>query len=114
MGERAGKDFWMYSITLKPETDTPEKLAEYAQAYGVGPGWLFLTGSPADIHELREGLGYYDPWEPDYGTDLNQHLGFLLMGNEPYGWWGTVPATAAPSQIVNLINWIEPGARGRR
>ena len=41
-------------------------------------------------------------------------LGFLLMGNEPYGWWGTVPATAAPRLIVQLINWLEPGAKGLR
>ncbi len=107
-----GKDFWLYSITLKPETDTPEVLAEYAETYGVGPGWSFLTGRPEDIQLLRQNLGFYDPWEPDFGTDLSQHLGFLLMGNEPYGWWGTVPSTANPTQIVHLINWLEPNARG--
>ncbi len=113
LGDRLGEDFWMYSITLRPEDDTPEKLAEYVEANEIGPGWTFLTGRPQDIHTLREALGYYDPYEPDFGEDLNQHLGFFMMGNEPYGWWGTVPSTAAPTQIVNLINWLEPGARGR-
>lgn len=112
--DRMDVDFWMYSITLRPEQDTPEVLAEYADRYDVGPGWLFLTGSPEDIQLLRQNLGFYDPEEPDFGTDLAQHLGFLLMGNEPYGWWGTVPSTAGPQQIDQLINWLHPGSRGLR
>jgi protein SCO1/2 len=110
--ERLGKDLWMYSITLEPETDTPEVLAEYARTNGIGPGWKFLTGRPQDIMRLRKKLGFYDPEAPS--DDASQHLGFLLMGNEPYGWWGTVPATAAPRQIVQLITWLKPGAKGLR
>lgn len=102
----------MYSITLEPETDTPEVLAEYARTNGIGPGWKFLTGRPQDIMRLRKKLGFYDPEAPS--DDASQHLGFLLMGNEPYGWWGTVPATAAPRQIVQLITWLKPGAKGLR
>ncbi len=102
----------MYSITLRPSTDTPEVLADYVEQYGIGPGWTFLTGSPRDIHTLRDNLGFYDPEEPDFGTDLNSHLGFLLMGNEPYGWWGTVPATAGPQQITDLIHWLQPNSKG--
>lgn len=112
MQERFGKDLWFYSITLEPEVDTPEVLAQYAEANGVGPGWKFLTGRPQDIMLLRQKLGFYDPEAAS--DDFSQHLGFLLMGNEPYGWWGTVPTTAAPRQIVQLINWLEPGARGLR
>ncbi len=109
-----GEDVWMYSITLRPETDSPAALAEYAEEYGVGPGWKFLTGRPRDIHLLRKNLGFYDPEEPDFGEDLTQHLGFLLMGNEPHGWWGTVPSTAAPRPIVQLVDWLAPNARGFR
>lgn len=104
----------MYSITLRPEHDTPEILDEYAEAVGAGPGWLFLTGRPQDIQLLRQTLGFYYPDDPQRDSDLSQHLGFLLMGNEPYGWWGTVPSTAAPEQIVQLIDWLKPGARGLR
>ena len=53
LGDRVGKDIFMYSITLKPEEDTPEKLAAYAKAYKVGPGWQFLTGNPQDVELLR-------------------------------------------------------------
>lgn len=107
-----GKDVHFYSITLKPEEDTPERLAAYAEAAGAGPGWTYLTGRPQDIQLLRRTLGFYYPDDPDRDADTSQHLGFLLMGNEPYGWWGTVPTTAAPRQIVQLIEWMKPGARG--
>ena len=112
--KRMGKDLWMYSISLQPENDTPERLAEYAKAAGVGPGWTFLTGRPQDIQQLRRKLGFYYPDDPELDADNSQHIGFLLMGNEPYGWWGTVPTTAAPRQIVQLIDWLKPGARGQR
>src|SRR5829696_490826 len=49
LGSRVGKDIFMYSLTLKPEQDTPEALAEYARMHKVGPGWQYLTGSPADL-----------------------------------------------------------------
>jgi protein SCO1/2 len=109
-----GKDFWIYSITLEPENDTPEVLAEYAKATGAGPGWTYLTGRPRDIQLLRRKLGFYYPDDPALDEDTSQHLGFLLMGNEPYSWWGTVPTTASPKQIVQLIEWMKPGAKGLR
>ena len=107
-----GKDFFLYSITLTPETDTPERLKRYRDSVGSGPGWTYLTGAPRDIQLLRKTLGFYYPDDAELDSTLSQHLGFLLMGNEPHGWWGTVPATATPNHIANLINWLEPGARG--
>src|SRR6478672_10173788 len=35
LGNRVGKDIFMYSITLKPEEDTAQDLAAYAKAYKV-------------------------------------------------------------------------------
>jgi protein SCO1/2 len=40
------------SITCDPETDTPEKLSEYAETFHADPQrWLFLTG---DLSKIRE------------------------------------------------------------
>ena len=49
LGERMGKDIFFYSITIDPKRDKPEVLKAYAEKYGVGPGWLFLTGKEEDI-----------------------------------------------------------------
>ena len=58
---RIGRDIFMYSITLKPEQDSPRALKEYAKMHGVKPGWSFLTGDPKDIETLRRKLGFTNP-----------------------------------------------------
>src|SRR2546426_10278505 len=61
LGDRVGRDIFMYSLTLKPEHDTPAVLKEYAEMHGVKPGWSLLTGDPADMELLRRKLGFVDP-----------------------------------------------------
>ena len=108
-----GKDVWFYSLTLKPETDSPEDLAAYAERFGVGPGWLFLTGNPEDLETLRQNLGF--AWnDPVLDADLTNHIGTVKMGNEPRAWWGAAPSYADPRQIARLLVWMAPeeGQRG--
>ena len=64
LGDRVGRDIFMYSITIDPERDTPEVLARYAERFHVGPGWLFLTGKEEDILLLRKKLGLYIAGHP--------------------------------------------------
>lgn len=45
------------SITVDPQTDTPERLRQYAEQYSAGKNWWFLTGSMKEIYRLaREGM----------------------------------------------------------
>src|SRR5262249_56205860 len=64
IGDRMGRDVFFYSITIDPDHDTPAVLAEYAQRYGVGPGWLFLTRSRAGIALLCRELCLCAPPDP--------------------------------------------------
>ena len=84
MGDRMGKDVFFYSISIEPETDTPEVLKAYAEKYHVGPGWLFLTGKLADIKLLSHKLGLDSLPTAD---DPDGHTPHLLMGNEATGLW---------------------------
>jgi protein SCO1/2 len=61
LGDRVGRDIFMYSITLQPELETPEILKDYAELHEVGPGWLFLTGPSDGIGRLRRRLGFAGP-----------------------------------------------------
>jgi protein SCO1/2 len=61
LGDRVGKDIFMYSFTLKPKEDDVAALAHYAHMHKAKPGWLFLTGSAADMETLRRKLGFVDP-----------------------------------------------------
>src|SRR5947207_10987521 len=57
LGERMGKDIFFYSITIDPKRDTPKVLKAYAEKYGVGPGWLFLSGKDEGIRLATKKLG---------------------------------------------------------
>src|SRR5262245_8811232 len=43
LGDRMGQDIFIYSLSLKPDEDTPTMLKHYAEMHHVGPGWLFLA-----------------------------------------------------------------------
>ena len=114
LGDRVGKDIFMYSITLKPEEDTPKVLAAYAKAYKVKPGWQFLTGSPKDIELLRQKLGFIDR-DPVRDANKSNHIGMLRWGNEPHTLWAGCPASLAPSKIVKEIELVDwPTAKQTR
>src|SRR5262249_4488134 len=90
LGKRVGRDVFMYSITLKPEEDTPKALKEYVQMHGIGPGWTYLTGNTDDVERLRQTLGFTNP-NPDVDKDASQHIGNLRYGNEPLMLWAACP-----------------------
>src|SRR5918998_2481154 len=83
LGNRVGKDIFMYSFTLKPKEDTVSAMKHYAHMHKVKPGWLFLTGSVDDMETLRRKLGYVDP-DPEVDKDKNNHIGVVKYGNEPF------------------------------
>jgi protein SCO1/2 len=102
LGERLGREVFMYSITLDPQTDMPAVLKQYAEGYGVKPGWYFLTGQDEEIQSLRRTLGLYDR-DPRIDADKTQHTGLIIYGNEATGRWGAVPALLAPERIVQAV-----------
>jgi len=106
LGERAGRGVFMYSITLRPEEDTPQQLKQYAEMHGVKPGWTFLTGAPADIRDLRYQLGFYDP-DPLIDGDKATHTGMVRIGNDVYDRWTSAASLSAPAQILATINHVD-------
>ncbi|HYY43102.1 MAG TPA: SCO family protein [Pyrinomonadaceae bacterium] len=106
LGPRVGRDIFMYSFTLKPEQDTPERMAEYAEMHGVRPGWLYLTGDVKEMETLRVKLGFTNP-DPLLDKDVTQHIGNVRYGNEPLQQWGACPGLAKPSFIAESIGWVD-------
>jgi protein SCO1 len=106
LGNRVGKDIFMYSFTLKPKEDTVTALKHYAQMHKVKPGWLFLTGSVEDMETLRRKLGYVDP-DPEVDKDRSNHIGVLKYGNEPLERWGGCPGMSSPEWIAEMLSWVD-------
>jgi len=108
---RIGKDIFMYSITLDPANDTPGVLKSYAKAFGVKPGWTFLTGEKEEIERLRRNLGYVN-LDPVLDKDPSQHSGMLRYGIEPMERWAGCPILSRPEVIAKQLAYMEP--RGGR
>lgn len=102
LGPLVGKEIFMYSITLDPENDTPEKLKEYAAQYGAGPGWQFLTGKREDIDAIRDKLGQRSAKE--------EHANAVQVADMATGRWIRIPLATDPRYIVTEIkNALYPG-----
>lgn len=80
LGDRIGRDIFFYSISLDPVNDTPDKLKAYAEAFDAPPGWLFLTGDPADVDVVRYKLG-------ERSRSLTAHRSDMVIGNAATGEW---------------------------
>ena len=108
LGSRVGRDIFMYSITLDPAHDTPEALKAYAEQFGAGPGWLFLTGKREDIDRVRFKLGERGQKE--------EHANSVRVGDVTRGQWIRIPLTADANYVVaEARNTLEPGwSAGKR
>lgn len=107
LGQRLGRDMFMYSISLDPLKDTPESLRAYTAHFEINPGWLFLTGeNPDDIERLRKALGYFDP-DPKVDADKTTHTGLALMGNEPLDRYVFCPTLAEPREIKRVLSYLD-------
>ncbi len=102
LGPRMGRDIVMLSLSIDPVADTPERLNAYWQAFGAKPGWLFLTGKPADIDRLRHQLGAYD-LDPTVDADPTQHSGEITVGNDRTDRWTALPLLMSRPQLLATI-----------
>jgi protein SCO1 len=52
-------DLRIWSISIDPDADTPDRLQLYAQSYGAGPNWRFFTAGLDDIVTLQAAFDAY-------------------------------------------------------
>lgn len=107
LGDRVGRDIFMYSITLQPEFDTPSVLRTYAERFGVKPGWSFLTGAPADVELLRRRLGFADI-DPARDANIFEHAGMLRIGEERLDRWAMAAALLPSESLAGAVNRVIP------
>jgi len=99
LGDHAGKNVYMYSISIDPDRDTPEALKAYMKKFNVGPGWQFLTGKKKDIDLIRKKLGMLNTDEKEF-SDHNINF---IMGNEVTGRWVKRTPFDVPESLVAVL-----------
>jgi protein SCO1/2 len=107
LGDAVGRDIFIYSMTMDPDRDTPDLLREHAEAFGAGKGWLFLTGKPEDIKQLRWKLG-------ERSRALSQHRNDMILGNDVTGEWSRTSVYSDLDVAVASIRELDPAWRAQK
>jgi len=101
LGDAVGRDIFFISMTVDPERDTPQRLKEFSQAFGAGPGWLFLTGRPEDIRSINFKLG-------DKSRRLDEHRNEIVLGNDTTGEWQRNSVFGDIDRLIMDIHAMDP------
>jgi protein SCO1/2 len=96
LGDHLGKDVWFLSLSVDPETDTPEKLKEYADRFHARSGWLFLTGKKENVDFALFKLGQKVARKED-------HLTLFIIGNDKTGLWKKVFALSSTTESLKAV-----------
>ena len=96
LGDRLGKDAFLVSMSVDPETDTPSRLKEYSQRFHARPGWIFLTGKKENVDWALYKLG-------QYVETKDGHTTIIIIGNEPKGLWKKAFGMAKADELMKIV-----------
>jgi cytochrome oxidase Cu insertion factor (SCO1/SenC/PrrC family) len=104
LGGLAGDGVELISVSVDPQTDTPQRLRAWRDGFGGGPGWTLLTGAKPDVDTLLKGMGVF-------AADKSNHSPFILLGDGRTGKWTRVHGLTAPEQLIAMIVGMHDAAR---
>jgi protein SCO1/2 len=97
--DRVGKDLSLISITVDPQTDTPQVLAALADQWKAKPGWQFLTSDKASVEKALHKLGLRV-------ENKESHSNIFIIGNEATGLWKKARGLSKPEEVIPLIEEV--------
>jgi protein SCO1 len=106
LGDAAGRDIFLISLSVDPEHDTPARLKEFSEAFSAGPGWTFVTGKPEDMRAILYKFG-------DRSTKLSEHRNEIVLGNDVTGLWQRDSAFGDLNRLVIAIRSMDPDWSGQ-
>jgi protein SCO1/2 len=107
LGERAGRDIHLISVSVDPGTDTPQRLTAWKQKLGGGPGWTLVTGDKESVTRLLKALGVYT-------ASISDHTPLVLAGNDAQGRWTRAYGLAPPAKMVELVDQMTSAQKEAR
>jgi protein SCO1 len=96
LGEHAGRDVHLISISVDPSIDVPERLRAFADKFNAGPGWTFVTGDKSEVDGLLKALGTAT-------ADKNDHTPMVLIGNDRAGYWTRIYGLSPPATFARTL-----------
>jgi protein SCO1 len=93
---KATEEVRLISVTVDPARDTPARMKEYGERYGVKPGWLWLTGPTGRVNEVLKGFGAYT-------ASFEDHPPLVLVGDPRSGQWTRFFGFADPKQVLARV-----------
>src|SRR4051812_21449254 len=101
LGDMVGREVFLISMTVDPKTDTPERLKEYAERFGAGPGWSFVTGKPDDIRAINYKFG-------DRSGVISEHRNEIVIGNDATGEWQKDSVFGDIDRLALTVRSLDP------
>lgn len=83
----------MVSISIDPEHDTPERLAEYRSRYRAGPQWNFFTGTLENSIKIQKAFD-------SFFTDKMNHRPITYLRAAPGKAWVRLEGFASPDDLI--------------
>jgi protein SCO1/2 len=93
LGDRLGRDVFIVSVSLDPQYDTPERLAEWARRNGVKTGWTLVTGDTPDVVRAMTGNN----------ARAGLHSPALYIGNGRTGEWVRDTGLASTRHYLEVL-----------
>ena len=93
----------LVSLTIDPDNDTPERLRQFADSFGILPGWQFLTGGFDDLVKVQRHFDVYR------GSKI-AHPPVLMLRRSPRAPWVRVEGYPTPDELSALIDRLPPDA----
>lgn len=102
MRERGENDFQLISVSVDPETDTPEKLKRYAELFGAKAGWTFVTGTRAELEPIWRAFKVYTSNKLD-------HTAMVVIGDDTWDKWIYASGLSSAKELGHAIDSVLNG-----
>jgi protein SCO1/2 len=98
-----------YFVTVDPERDTPERMAEYVGYFS--PRITGLTGTPDELAVMASGYkAYYARVDLDDGDYLMDHTAAVYLMDEDGNFYDAITHTATREEALKkLRTWVNAG-----
>jgi len=109
LGERCGRDVFLYAFTPPPGGGGPDAAAgapaRGLKPAGLGPGWTVLSGSGRSLARCRASFGLAAAAGGRH-RGSPPHANAVVIGNEPHERWLAAAALTDPEVLLEKLDRV--------